>query len=93
MNIHLVIPGTVWHGNQRALRARCLNSASRKHEKCLRILIFNLMFSRVTGGPFLCCDEKQKDQWFVVGTVRWAIKCAHPYLPGVYACVPKCYLD
>ncbi|XP_070153559.1 serine protease filzig [Polyergus mexicanus] len=35
-----------------------------------------------SGGPLVM--ERQDGRWFLVGTVSHGIKCASPYLPGVY---------
>lgn len=45
-----------------------------------------------SGGPLLCQSVHERDRWFVAGIVSWGMKCAHPYLPGIYANVPH-FLD
>jgi len=35
-----------------------------------------------SGGPLVM--ERPDGRWFLVGTVSHGIKCAAPYLPGVY---------
>lgn len=35
-----------------------------------------------SGGPLVM--ERPDGRWFLVGTVSHGIKCASPYLPGVY---------
>lgn len=35
-----------------------------------------------SGGPLVL--QRSDGRWELVGTVSHGIKCAHPYLPGVY---------
>lgn len=35
-----------------------------------------------SGGPLMV--ERQDGHWVLIGTVSHGIKCAAPYLPGVY---------
>lgn len=42
-----------------------------------------------SGGPLLCQAEGKPDKWFVGGIVSWGVKCANPFLPGIYANIPR----